>query len=76
VAYAPDEAVAHRLALVRGVDPRPCPAQDDRHGQLALLASLVDASTLLADGGAVVLVASTAEPGSGPGLLEVHRAGS
>jgi len=27
----------------------------------------------LADGAAVVLVASTAEPGSGPNLLEVHR---
>jgi hypothetical protein len=27
----------------------------------------------IGDGAAVVLVASTAEPGTGPNLLEVHR---
>ena len=38
-----------------------------------LMAWLLGEDTSLAAGSAVVLVASTATPGSGPNLLEVHR---
>jgi hypothetical protein len=37
------------------------------------MAWLLDEDTTLPSGSAVVLVASTATPGSGPNLLEVHR---
>ena len=37
------------------------------------MAWLLGEDTTLAPGSAVVLVASTATPGSGPNLLEVHR---
>jgi hypothetical protein len=37
------------------------------------MAWLLGEDTSLAPGSAVVLVASTATPGSGPNLLELHR---
>jgi hypothetical protein len=37
------------------------------------MAWLVGEDAALPAGSAIVLVASTAEPGSGPNLLEVHR---
>ncbi len=73
VAFSPDERVVRRLALVHGVVARGCPPPSDASGRLALMARLLGDASLVARGSAVVLVASTAQPGSGPNLLEVHR---
>ena len=72
IAFSPDPAVVRRLALVHGVEPRGCipSPSDDR---LELLASLLADDRGLPPGGAVVLVASTAVPGTGPNLLELFR---
>ena len=72
LAFSPDPDVVAELALVHGVLGRACeaPAADAR---LALLTNRLEAETGLRAGSAVVLVASTAEPGSGPNLLEVAR---
>jgi pyruvate kinase len=72
-AFSPDPAVARRLALVHGVMPGTCPRPDDAGGRLRLIADVLGRSNLLPAGSAVVLVASTAAPGSGPNLLEIHR---
>jgi pyruvate kinase len=69
IAFSPDPAVVRQLALVHGVDPRPWSGTDTR---MDLLAALRDDPVIPA-GAAVVMVASTAQPGSGPNLLEVHR---
>ena len=73
LAYSPDDRVHRRLALVHGVIPRACVPPSDISGRLGLMAWLTGEDPSVADGAAVVLVASTAEPGSGPNLLEVHR---
>jgi pyruvate kinase len=73
IAFSPDGDVVHRLALVHGVDARTCVPPDRGAGRLSLMAWLVGEDSALPAGSAVVLVASTAEPGSGPNLLEVHR---
>jgi len=65
--------VVRRLALVHGVVPRPCVPPDDRSGRLGLMAWLLAETSLLPAGSSVVLVASTAEPGTAPNQLEVHR---
>jgi pyruvate kinase len=72
LAFSPDADVVAELALVHGVIGRICdaPATDAR---LNLLAAQLDAEPGLPAGSAVVLVASTASPGSGPNLLEVAR---
>ena len=72
-AFSPDPVVVRRLALVHGVVSRGCLPPDDVAGRLGLMAWLLGETALVAPGAAVVLVASTAEPGSGPNLLEVHR---
>jgi len=73
LAFSPDPAVAHQLALVHGVAARTCVPPSDTGGRLGLMAWLLGEDTSLPAGSAVVLVASTATPGSGPNLLEVHR---
>ena len=73
LAFSPDPAVARRLALVRGVEARACVPPPDSDGRLGLMAWLLGEDPTLPPGSAVVLVASTATPGSGPNLLEVHR---
>ena len=73
LAYSPDPRVHRRLALVHGVTARPCLPPPEVSGRLGLMAWLTGEDPSLADGAAVVLVASTAEPGTGPNLLEVHR---
>jgi pyruvate kinase len=73
VAFSPDPAVVRRLALVHGVVPRPCDPPTDSSSRLAVMAWLLGEADLLPRGSAVVLVASSAAPGSGPNLLEVHR---
>jgi pyruvate kinase len=72
-AFAPDDQVVRRLALVHGVVPLACPPAGADAARLGLLAERLAAAGLVSPGGAAVLVASTAEPGSGPNLLEVHR---
>ena len=51
--------------------PVPCEAAAD--ARLAFLSGHLEAEPGLPAGSAVVLVASTAAPGSGPNLLEVAR---
>ena len=72
-AFSPNPAVVAQLALVHGVTARPCVPPEDVDGRLGLMAWLLAEAPELHAGAAVVLVASTATPGSGPNLLEVHR---
>ncbi len=75
LAFSPDPAVVRRLSLLHGVQPRSCvppPSSDER---LNLMGWLVAEDSTLPRGTGVVLVASTAEPGTGPNLLEVRRVG-
>ena len=73
IAFSPEPAVVRRLALVHGVDARGCVPPPEHDGRLNLMAWLLDEANTLPAGAAVVLVASTATPGSGPNLLELHR---
>jgi pyruvate kinase len=73
VAFSPHPAVAGGLAVVHGVVARHCAAPDGDQTRLELMARLLGESGSLPSGAAVVLVASTAEPGTGPNLLEIHR---
>ena len=72
IAFSPDPDVVSGLSLVHAVVPRLCAALDesDRIGQLD---RLLGEARLVADGTTVVLVSSTATPGSAPNLLGVHR---
>ncbi len=67
IAFSPDPDVVERLALVHAVVRRQCTDLDgpDRIGQLK---RLVNEARLVADGTSVVLVSSTATPGSAPNL--------
>ena len=71
-AFSPDPVVVNRLALVHGVSARSCVPPDDAAGRLGLMAWLLGEQRLV-PAGAPVVIASTAEPGSGPNVLEVHR---
>jgi pyruvate kinase len=73
LAFSPDPAVVRRLAIVHGVTARGCVPPSSHPERLSLLAELITREGLLPVGAAVVLVASTAEAGSGPNLLEVRR---
>ena len=72
-AFSPDPSVVRRLALVHGVEPRACVPPPDSGARLGLMAWLLGEEPALAAGSAVVLVASTSTPGTGPNLLEIHR---
>jgi pyruvate kinase len=72
-AFSPDASVVARLALVHGVEARTCVPPTDAEGRLELMAWLLGEHPALPAGAAVVLVASTATPGTGPNVLEVHR---
>jgi pyruvate kinase len=74
LAFSPDAGVASRLALIHGTVPRICLPLEDSRRRLELLGWLVRDAHLVPPGAAVVLVASTADPGVGPNLLEVQRA--
>jgi pyruvate kinase len=74
-AFSPDPGVVRRLALVHGVEARTCVPPSASEGRLDLMAWLLGEDPSLPPGSAVVLVASTATPGSGPNLLEVARVG-
>jgi pyruvate kinase len=73
LAYSPNPSVVAQLALVHGVEARGCMPPSEVDGRLGLMAWLLGEDVSLPAGSAVVLVASTARPGSGPNLLEVHR---
>jgi len=72
LAFSPSPRVLAQLALVNGVRPEPCAAVGPESGPLNLL-PLVQACAPLAPGAAVVLVASTSGPGSGPNWLEIRH---
>jgi hypothetical protein len=72
-AFSPDPATVRRLALVHGVVARGCVPPTEASGRLGLMAWLLGEGRHVAPGSPVVLVASTAEPGTGPNILEVHR---
>ncbi|MGH2444868.1 MAG: pyruvate kinase [Candidatus Limnocylindria bacterium] len=76
IAFSPSASVVARLSLVHGVEPRSCVPPSARGGRLELMARLVGEDGGVPAGAAVVLVASTAEPGTGPNLLEVLRVGA
>jgi len=76
LAFSPDASVVRRLGIAHGVTARGCVAPSSHPERLSLLADLIGRERLLPAGAAVVLVASTAEAGSGPNLLEVRRVGS
>jgi pyruvate kinase len=73
LAFSPDARVVAQLGLLHGVHARPCVPPSDVDGRLGLMAWLLGEHAGLPAGAAVVLVASTATPGSGPNLLELHR---
>ncbi|HET9520579.1 MAG TPA: pyruvate kinase [Candidatus Limnocylindrales bacterium] len=72
-AFSPDPLVVARLALVHGVVAATCVPPADTASRLGLMAWLIREAGSVPPGSAVVLVASTADPGTGPNLLEVHR---
>ena len=72
-AFSPDPHVVARLALVHGVVAATCVPPADTASRLGLMAWLLREAASVPPGSAVVLVASTASPGTGPNLLEVHR---
>jgi pyruvate kinase len=72
IAFSPDEGVLSRLALVHGVRPEACAMPADDAGGLDL-GPLVRERVRLPAGSAVVLVASTDGPGTGPNRLEIRH---
>jgi pyruvate kinase len=76
VAFSPNPAVVTALALVHGVRPEPCALVSEGGAAERLdLVPLVRERVPLPSGAAVVLVASTAGPGSGPNWLEIEHLG-
>jgi pyruvate kinase len=73
LAFSPDASVVRRLGIAHGVTARGGVPPSSHPERLSLLADLIARERLLPAGAAVVLVASTAEAGSGPNLLEVRR---
>ena len=73
LAFTPDERVVAQLALVHGVRARSCADADVGTGGLSLLARLVPSDPAVPAGAAVVLVASTAQPDTGPNAIEMYR---
>ena len=72
-AFAPSESVVNQLALVHGVLPRSCASSDAASGGLELLERLLGEEPLVPPGAPVVLIASTAQPDTGPNAIEVYR---
>ena len=73
LAFTPDERVVAQLALVHGVRARSCADADVGAGGLSLLAQLLSTDPAVSPGAAVVLVASTAQPDTGPNAIEMYR---
>jgi pyruvate kinase len=73
LAFTPDERVVTQLALVHGVRARSCADADVGTGGLSLLGRLLPTDPAVPAGAAVVLVASTAQPDTGPNAIEMYR---
>ena len=73
LAFTPNERVVTQLALVHGVRARSCSDANIGAGGLALLADLLGSDPAVPAGAAVVLVASTAQPDTGPNAIEMYR---
>ncbi len=73
LAFSPDPRAVGRLALAHGVVARPGANLAGPSDRLEGLARIVDAAGLMPAGATVVLVTSTATPGSGPTRLGIHR---
>jgi pyruvate kinase len=74
IAFTPEPEVVARLALINAVVPR-LSVVIDESDRLGRLNRLVSEARLVDDGATVVLVSSTATPGSAPNLLGVQRVG-
>jgi pyruvate kinase len=72
IAFSPDPEVGPRLALINGVVPRLSVVLDESD-RIGGLKRLLSEARLVGDGATVVLVSSTATPGSAPNLLGVQR---
>ncbi len=72
IAFTPDPAVASSLALVNGVMPRLSVILDEAD-RLGHLNRLLSETRVLGNEATVVLVSSTATPGSAPNLLSVQH---
>jgi pyruvate kinase len=75
LAFSPDPDVVNRLALVHGVVARRSDALHPDADRLERLGGLVELAGV-APGAMVVLVSSSASPGSGPTRIGIHRAAS
>jgi pyruvate kinase len=73
LAFTPHERVVSALALVHGVRARSCADADLGAGGLELLSRLLAHEPAVPPGAAVVLVASTAQPDTGPNAIEMYR---
>ncbi len=73
LAFSPDPGIVDRLSLVHGVVARLCAALDETSDRIAGLERIVDDARLVRGGATVVLVTSTASPGSGPTRFGIHR---
>ncbi|MGH2475313.1 MAG: pyruvate kinase, partial [Candidatus Limnocylindrales bacterium] len=73
LAFSPDPQVVDHLALVHGVVARPCAALDETSDRVEGLGRILDDARLMPGGATVVLVTSTARPGSGPTRFGIHR---
>ena len=73
LAFTPHERVVSQLALVHGVRGRSCADADLGAGGLELLSRLLAHDPAVPPGAAVVLVASTAQPDTGPNAIEMYR---
>lgn len=73
IAFSPEPRVVAALGIVHGVAARTCVPPPDGAERLGLMAWLLAELEVIHPGSAVVLVASSTEPESGPNLLEVHR---
>ena len=73
LAYSPDTDVVARLSLVHGVISRSCATLTGPADRMEELGRIVDEALLVPASATVVLIASTATPGSGPTMIGIHR---
>jgi len=74
-AFSHDDAVVRRLAIFRGVHPKPCEPPEDTDSMIEMMDRRLREEGLAASGDPVVLVASTPVGRSRTNLLKVHRVG-
>jgi pyruvate kinase len=74
-AFSHEETVVRRLAIFRGVHPKPCDPPEDTDSMIEMMDRRLREEGLAASGDPVVLVASTPVGRSRTNLLKVHRVG-